>query len=60
MPSAIPLRGLRIEDDLYRKIVALGKKNERSFNQEATYILKQYVSEYEKQNGPIQPPGPGE
>ena len=60
MPSAIPLRGLRIEDDLYRKIVALGKKDERSFNQEATYILKQYVSEYEKQNGPIQLPDQGE
>ena len=60
MPSAVPLRGLRIDDDLYQKIVALGKMNERSFNQQATYILKQYILEYEKQHGPIQPHAPGE
>jgi hypothetical protein len=60
MASEIPLRGLRIEDDLYRKIVALGKMNERSFNKEATFILRQYVLEYEKQHGPIQQPAHGE
>lgn len=53
MPSKVPLRGLRIDDELYEKICLLGKMNERSFNQEATFVLKQFVAEFEKKNGPL-------
>lgn len=53
MPSAVPMRGLRIDDELYNKVVFLAKQEERSFNQQAAWILKRYVAEYERQHGPI-------
>lgn len=56
MPSATPLRGLRIDDDLYNKIVYIAKKEERSFNQEATFILRKFVQDFEEKNGPIAAP----
>ena len=54
MPSAVPQRGLRIEDELYNKLLYIAKLEERSFNQEATFILKQFVAEFEKKHGEIQ------
>ena len=62
MPSKVPMRGLRIDDDLYNKLCYLAKLEERSFNQEAAYILKRFVSEYEKNHGPLpsSAPDPGE
>ena len=53
MASALPLRGLRLDDELYQKIVFIAKLEDRSFNQEATYILKRFVSEYERSHGAI-------
>lgn len=53
MPSAVPLRGVRLDDELYRKIVYIAKLEDRSFNQEATYILKRFVAEYERSHGVI-------
>ena len=53
MPSKVPMRGLRIDDDLYNKLCYLAKLEERSFNQEAAYILKRFVADFEKQHGPI-------
>jgi hypothetical protein len=40
-------------DDLYMKIKLIADKESRSYNQEAVYILKKFVEDYEKENGPI-------
>lgn len=53
MPSLIPMRGLRMEDELYLKLKHIAKKENRSYNQEAVYILKNFVENYEKNNGSI-------
>lgn len=53
MPSAIPLRGVRIPDELYLKLRKIAEKENRSFNQEAVYILTRFVEAYENENGVI-------
>lgn len=53
MPSNIPMRGLRMPDELYLKLKYIAKMESRSYNQEAVYILQKYVAEYEKENGSI-------
>ena len=53
MPSSVPMRGLRMEDDLYLKLKYLAAKDSRSYNQEAVYILKSYVEQYESEHGII-------
>lgn len=53
MPSNIPLRGVRMEDELYLKLRRIAEMENRSFNQEAVFILRQYVIRYEKENGEI-------
>lgn len=54
MPSNIPLRGVRMDDNLYLKIKYIAKQENRSYNQQAVYVLKQFVEIYEKQNGKIE------
>lgn len=53
MPSNIPMRGLRMPDELYLKLKEIAKRENRSYNQEAVYILQKFVSAYEEQNGII-------
>lgn len=53
MPSNIPMRGLRMPDDLYLKLKTIAKLENRSYNQQAVHILQNYVAEYEKENGEI-------
>lgn len=53
MPSAVPMRGLRMPDDLYLKIKHIAEEENRSYNQEAVFILKQYVAKYEQEHGAI-------
>lgn len=53
MPSSVPMRGLRMEDELYLKLKFIASEESRSYNQEAVYILRQYVADYEKQHGTI-------
>lgn len=53
MPSSVPMRGLRMSDELYLKLRHIADKHNRSYNQEAVYALKQYVEEFEKANGEI-------
>lgn len=53
MPSSVPMRGLRMPDELYLKLKYIAKSEHRSYNQQAVYILQQFVSQYEDQNGPI-------
>lgn len=53
MPSNMPMRGLRMPDELYMKLKYLAVKHNRSYNQEAVYILKCYVEQYEHEYGII-------
>lgn len=53
MPSAVPMRGLRMDDDLYLKLKEIARRESRSYNQQAVYILKSFVDQYEKENGII-------
>lgn len=54
MPSNVPMRGLRMSDELYLKLRSIAKMENRSYNQEAVYILQKYVAEYEKEHGVIE------
>lgn len=56
MPSLVPMRGLRMPDDLYEKLRYIAEKESRSYNQEAVFILRQYVEQYEAQHGEIPVP----
>ena len=53
MPSAIPLRGVRMQDELYLKLKWIAKHENRSFNQQAVRILQEFVANYESENGVI-------
>lgn len=54
MPSNVPIRGVRMQDELYLKLRHIAQQEKRSYNQEAVYILQKFVEEYERQNGIIQ------
>lgn len=45
--------GLRLEESLYEKVVALSKIEGRSLNNLVEYITRRYVEDYEAQNGPL-------
>ena len=49
MKELIPLRPLRINDDLYYRIVEIAKIENRSFNKETAHILELYAKEFEKE-----------
>lgn len=53
MPSLIPLRGVRMPDELYLKLKQIAKNENRSFNQQAVYIFQRFVADYEKEHGTI-------
>lgn len=53
MPSAVPMRGLRMPDELYLKLKHIAKTENRSYNQQAVHILQQFVIDYEERNGAI-------
>lgn len=53
MPSAIPQRGVRLEDELYDKACYIAKLENRSFNQQVVYIIRRFIDEYESQHGKI-------
>ncbi len=45
--------GLRIDETTYGKLKTLSESENRSLNNLVEYILKSYLSEYEKGNGTI-------
>lgn len=53
MPSSVPMRGVRMPDELYLKLKRIAKIENRSYNQEAVHILQKFVEEYERANGTI-------
>ena len=53
MPSVKPRVGLRIERNLLSKFRHVAEYNERTANKELEYLIKRYISSYEKEHGPI-------
>jgi predicted DNA-binding protein len=53
MPSNVPMRGLRMPDELYLKLQQIAKKENRSYNQEAVFILQKFIENYESVHGLI-------
>ena len=53
MSSAVPVRAVRMPDELYLKLRAIAKEENRSYNREAVYILRQYVEAWEREHGVI-------
>ena len=47
--------GLRIDSELHYKLSFLSDYEGRSINGEVLYLIRRAVSEYEKQNGKIEP-----
>lgn len=46
--------GLRIDEITYGKLKTISEDENRSLNNLIEYILKSYLSDFEKQNGPVQ------
>lgn len=46
-----------MEQELIDKINEIAKKENRSANQQVTYIMKKYIEQYEKEYGRINSPG---
>ena len=47
--------GLRIDEETYGKLRSVSETENRSLNNLVEFIIKQYLSDYEQKNGPIQP-----
>lgn len=46
--------GLRIDDELHFKLKYIANSESRSINREIIYLIRKYISEYEKANGTIE------
>lgn len=51
--ASVKMRPLRIDEELAAKVTVIADREERSFNSEVAFILKQFVQRYEAQHGPI-------
>lgn len=53
MPVIKIQTGLRIDENTYGKLKTLAEQENRSLNNLVEYIIRQYLSEYERKNGPL-------
>ena len=53
MPKIKIQTGLRLDEDLYAKVKALADIEGRSLNNLVEFIVRSYVSEYEKKFGTL-------
>ena len=53
MPSDLPRLTVRMDREIIDKINEIAKKENRSTNQQITYIIKQYIQQYEQEQGRI-------
>lgn len=44
---------LRMNEELFNKFKYISVENSRSINKEIEFVIKQYVSKYENENGTI-------
>lgn len=52
--------GLRVEQDLYDKLLILAKREGRSLNNMTEYIIRSWIENYERDRGHIHPPIDGQ
>lgn len=48
--------GLRLDEELYYKMLVLSKQEGRSLNNLMEFIARQYVADYEAKHGPLSLP----
>lgn len=53
MTKDIKSTQIRTDLEIYDKVKYIAKKQDRSWNAQATWILRQFVKDYEKVNGKI-------
>ena len=53
MPSFKVQTGLRVHEDIHEKLKFISSKDGRSINNFIEFIIKQYIDEYEAENGSI-------
>ena len=53
MPSDLPRITLRMDQEFIDKINKIAERENRSTNQQITYIIKKYIEQYEQKNGRI-------
>ncbi len=44
---------MRIDNDIFNKLKQVSKNESRSINKQLEFIVKEYLSKYEKENGII-------
>lgn len=52
--NILPMRGLRIDDELYLKLKHLAANDNRSFNNYVTIVLQKHIKDYEENHGVIE------
>ena len=57
MPSQIPKFTFRVDSVTLEKLRHIAESNFRTVNKELEMLVKQHISDYEKQNGVIHPKG---
>lgn len=53
MPSKLPRITVRLETDIYKKLIKLSALNDRTVSQEARRIIRNHIQNYERTNGEI-------
>ena len=53
MPSKKPQFVIRAEKEIFEKLKYIAQQNERSATQEAIYIIKKHIQQYEAEHGTI-------
>jgi hypothetical protein len=53
MTSDLPRKSIRLDRKVIRKIEVISDIEDRTFNGQITYVLKQFIADYETKNGEI-------
>lgn len=53
MPSSLPQFTIRIDPELLKKLRYVAEYNARSANREVEVLIKEHVSQFEKEHGKI-------
>ena len=57
MPTKKPMIQTVTEEDIYNKFKEICKREDRTESKMAAIIIKQYVEQYERENGRVSEPG---
>lgn len=57
MPTKKPIIQTVIDEEIYNKFKEICKREDRTESKMAAIIIRQYVEQYEKENGRVSEPG---